>query len=124
MNMKLTADGAQAILDRILAGESQKALAAEFKISASAISNLVAGKSWPALTRPRHTPPPQHGTTLTSGDVLEILQRLLGGEKPKTVAEAYGVTRQSIVNIQKNRTWRHIPRPEATRLTRRRVWET
>lgn len=125
MNMKLSATTAQAILDRVAAGEPQKNLAVEFEVSPSAISNLVAGKSWPSLARPAKAPPPRHGSKLTVTDIQAILRRLMGGEKPYTVALDYGVSRQAIANIQKGKSWGTVPRPEAAppRPTRRRVWE-
>jgi len=123
MNRKLDAAIAQSILDRVAAGERQKNLAAEFKVSPAAISNLVAGKSWPELRRTHAASPPPRGSKLTVADVQVILQRLMVGEKPGTVALDYGVTRQAIANIKKGVAWVDVPRPEAPRPTRRRVWE-
>ena len=125
MNLKLDAASAQTILDRVAAGESQKDLAAEFKVSTAAISNLVAGKSWPGLRRVPTTQKVRHGTKLTPTQVGAILRRLQAGEKPGTVALDYGVTRQAIANVKKGKAWGDVPRPEvaAPRPARRRVWE-
>jgi len=123
MNKKLDQDTAKTILTRVAAGEKQKDLAGEFKISPAAVSNLVAGKSWPSLARP-DTKVPRHGTTLAPADVVEILRRLQAGDKPVKIAADYKITRQAVANIQKGRAWTDIPRPEAPqRPARRRVWE-
>lgn len=123
MNKKLDQTTAQAILVRVAAGERQKDLAAEFKVSPAAVSNLVAGKSWPSLPR-SSTKVPRRGTTLAQADVVEILRRLLAGETPSKIAADYKVSRQAIANIQKGKAWTDIPRPEAQqRPARRRVWE-
>ena len=125
MNLKLDATTAQAILDRVAMGSKQKDLAAEFGVSPSAISNLVAGKSWRNLRRsvPSKT---RHGTKLTSADIEVILRRLQAGEKPSQVALDYGVTRQAIANIKRGKAWGDVPRPEVVvpRPARRKVWET
>jgi uncharacterized protein (DUF433 family) len=125
MNLKLDASLAQTILDRVAGGEKQKDLAIEYGISPSAVSNLVAGKSWPNLLRNRRTPP-RRGTKLTPEDIQTILRRLQAGEKPGKVALDYGVSRQAVANIQKGRAWKEVPRPEVTppRPARRKVWET
>lgn len=123
MNKKLDQTTAQAIVARVAAGEMQKALANEFQISPAAVSNLVAGKSWPNLPRPT-TRVPRRGTTLAPADVSEILLRLQAGEKPGKIAADFKVTRQAVANIQKGRAWADIPRPEAPqRPARRKVWE-
>jgi uncharacterized protein (DUF433 family) len=126
MNTKLTATTAQTILNRVAAGESQKNLAVEFGVSPAALSKLVAGKSWPSLVRPAARKPSRHGSKLTEADIQVILQRLMNGEKPRTVALDYGVSRQAAANIQKGKSWGTVPRPEAAppRPARRRVWET
>lgn len=125
MNLKLDEATAQAILDRIATGESQKNLAIEFGVSPSTISNLVAGKSWPHLRR-GGTSKTRHGTKLTAADIVVILRRLQAGEKPSQVALDYGVTRQAIANIKKGKAWGDVPRPEVVvpRPARRKVWET
>jgi uncharacterized protein (DUF433 family) len=123
MNRKLNAATAQSIIHRVTAGERQQDLAAEFKVSPAAISNLVAGKSWPELHRTPTVRPPPRGSKLTVANIQVILQRLMTGEKPGTVALDYGVTRQAIANVKKGAAWVGIPRPEATRPARRRVWE-
>lgn len=124
MNLKLDAATAQTILDRVAAGGKQKDLAAEFRVSPSAISNLVAGKSWPNLRRsiPSKT---RHGAKLTAADIVVILRRLQAGDKPSKVALDYGVTRQAIANIKKGKAWGDVPRPEVVvpRPARRKVWE-
>lgn len=125
MNFRLDGPSAQKIFDRVAAGETQKNLAAEFQVSPSTISNLVAGKSWPHLRR-SPVPKTRRGTKLTTADVTVILQRLLAGETPNQVAMGYGVSRQAVANIKKGKAWGEVPRPEVVvpRPTRRKVWET
>ncbi len=123
MNKKLDQTTAAAIVARVAAGERQKDLAEEFKVSPAAVSNLIAGKSWTSLQRPT-TRVPRHGTTLAPADVSEILRRLQAGEKPGKIAADFKVTRQAVANIQKGKAWPDIPRPEAPqRPARRKVWE-
>lgn len=125
MNLKLDQALAQLILTRVAAGERQKDLAEEYGVSPSAISNLVAGKSWPGLARPT-TKVPRRGSKLAPEDIVLILRRLQAGEKPRVVAEDYGITRQAVANIKKGKAWPDIPRPEVAvspRPARRRVWE-
>src|SRR3989344_4628098 len=123
MNKKLDATTAQTILNRVTSGERQKDLAAEFDVSPAAVSNLVAGKSWPNLTRPTIPVVPRRGAKLTPEDIRVILQRLQAGDKTGQVALDYGVTRQAIVNIKKGTAWKDVPRPETSRPARRKVWE-
>jgi len=123
VNKRLTEDQAQSIIDRVAEGESQKNLAAEFKITAGAVSNLVKGKSWPDLDRPDPPDVTLRGCKLRPTDIPVILLRLRGREKPKDVALDYGVTRQAIADIGRGKTWSHIPRPEVEKPRRKKVWE-
>lgn len=124
MNKKLNQSTAQTILGRVAAGERQKDLAAEFGVSPATISNLVAGKSWPELQRPPKRVTPPRGSKLTQDNIQTILRRLLAGEKPGVIALDFGVTRQAVANIKKGKTWKDVPRPDAARPARKRVWET
>ena len=123
MNRRLTSDQAQAIIDRVAEGESQKKLATEFGVQPSTISSLVSGRTWPDLDRPD---PPEvriRGSKLSAKDIPIILARLAGRELPKNIAVHYGVTRQAIADIKRGKTWHHIPRPEPARPRRQKVWE-
>lgn len=123
MNFRLDAHTAQTILNRVAAGEPQKKLAHEYKVSPATISNLVAGKSWRHLQR-SPVKVIRRGTKLALEDIKAILQRLSTGEAPSKIALDYGVSRQSIANIKKGKAWKDVPRPEVTRPARRKVWET
>lgn len=123
MNFKLDALTAQVILNRIVAGERQKDLADEYQVSPSTISNLVSGKSWPQLERPKNRTP-RHGSKLGAQDITQILGRLAAGETPASIAKDFEVTRQAIANIKKGKSWQDVPRPEPARPARRRVWES
>lgn len=125
MNKKLNAEQAQAIVHRACAGETQKKLAAEYGVSTAAVSKLIRGLSWPELERPEGGVVRQRRTKLTPEDIRAIHLRLIAHEKPGEIAQDYGVTRQAIVDIQKGKTWAHIPKPGAPSPAprRRRVWE-
>jgi group I intron endonuclease len=49
---------------------------------------------------------------LTPEQVQEIRKRLAGGEAIPAIAVAYGVNYSTIWNIQKGKTWSHLPRPD------------
>lgn len=123
MNLKLDATTAQAILNRVAAGERQKDLATEFQVSPSAVSNLVSGKSWPQLERPKNIVT-RHGSKLSAQDIHTIWVRLMAGETPASIGRDFGVSRQAIANIKKGRAWQDVPKPEPARPARRRVWES
>jgi len=123
MNQRLTGEQAQAILDRVMAGELQKDLATEFRVTPSTISNLVTGRSWPNLNRLAEPPKILRGAKLHPEDIPIIFARLARMEKPSIIALDYGVTRQAIVDIRRGKTWSHIPRPEPPKPSRRKVWE-
>lgn len=124
MNRKLDEDSAQALLNRVAGGESQKALAREYGISEAAVSKLVSGKTWPHLQRCSPPSPTRHGSKLSPSDIPTILARLAKGDTPTEVAMSYGITRQAVVNIQKGTSWAGVSRQGAPRPPRRKkVWE-
>lgn len=123
MNNRLNRDQAQGIIDRVAAGESQKKLAAEMGVTPSTVSSIVNGRTWPSLARPERSLVVLRGATLTEVQVREVLVRLSQGEKDGSVAVDYGVTRVTISNIRRGKTWSHVPRPEVEKRQRRRVWE-
>lgn len=48
---------------------------------------------------------------LTEQQVREIIDLLIEGDLSSIeIAERYGVSQPSIINIKSNKTWRHIPR--------------
>jgi len=122
VNKKLTRDQAQAIFDRVAAGEPQKVLAEEYGLSPGTISNLVRGKSWPDLNRSSLIGAFVRGSKLKPKDIVVIHQRLANREKLTVIALDYGVTPRTISNIKTGKTWGHIPKP-ASKPHRRRVWE-
>ncbi len=123
MNRKLTQDQAQSILHRVAAGESQKNLAHEYGVEPSTVSSLVSGRTWPELERPPEPEVRVRGAKLGPEDIQDILRRLAAREKAGDIAEVYQVTRQTIANIRRGKTWGHIPRPEPVKPRRVRVWE-
>ena len=123
MNQRLTQDQAQDIIRRVAEGETQKKLAAEYGVCPSTVSNLVSGRSWPNLERPQTPNTKIRGAKLKPEDIPVILVRL-ATEKSATIAADYGVTRQTIDNIKRGKTWAHIPRPQPTTRQRKKVWET
>lgn len=48
---------------------------------------------------------------LTEGDVLEIRAALADGEKPSDLADRFGVSRPTLSDIAKGRTWGHVVAP-------------
>jgi len=122
MNKKLTADQAQAVIWRVAAGEFQKVLAAELKVSPGTISLIISGKTWPELERPEVREVTRRGCKLKPEDIPIILTRLAARETNKAIAADYKVLPITIANIAKGRTWGHIPRP-APPTRRRKVWE-
>lgn len=123
MNNRLTPEQAQEIIDRVARGEPQKKLAAEMGITTSTVSSIVNGRTWPNLVRPDHPPVILRGATLSVAQVREVLLRIDQGEKDARIAADYSVTRTTISNIRRGKTWSHVPRPETEKKPRRRVWE-
>jgi hypothetical protein len=53
--------------------------------------------------------PERHArSTLQSADVPEVRRRLAAGERPASVARAFGVSRHVIYGISYGHTWRHV----------------
>lgn len=95
-------------------------LALEFGLTEAAVSALVTGRTWAHLPRPSSTRPKPRGRKLDEVGVLDILTRRQQGVKRSVLAEEYGVTPQTIANVERRKTWQHVQRPQPVR---RRVWE-
>ena len=99
--------------EKILADpRSYAAIAADYNVKASTIGSLKQRHSWRHVEGEvvKHKRIGKRGETcyaakLTEQDVLDIR---VSPETGKSLAEKYGVSRQSITDIRKRRSWKHI----------------
>lgn len=114
---KLTAEIVAECKRRYAAGESQRALAAEFGVNQPAISNAIRGATWAHIADSAdEIRPPHAGDTagernakakLTWTVVAEIRRRYVsGGVTYRALADEYGVSFGVIGNIVNGKTWK------------------
>lgn len=117
---RLTEDQVQEILRRLVAGDKQAAIAADFGVSRSHVSHIRRGRSWthlggaPAQERQGSR---RASAKLTEADIPVIVERIEAGESVSDVARSYGVGKTTIADIWHGRRWKHVPR------ARTPVWE-
>lgn len=120
---RLTEDHVREILQRLLAGDKQADIAADFNVSRSHISHIRRGRSWAHLTAGGGVPIQERqgsrraSAKLTESDIPTILQRIESGESVSKVARSYNVGVTTISDIWHGRRWKHVPR------ARTKVWE-
>jgi hypothetical protein len=96
------------------AGETQTALAAEFGVSTSVMSEAVNGKSWAHLADPADVVRPRTWLTgekhsqakLTWGSVAEIRRRYAAGEMQRPLGAEFGVSQAVVSSIVRGKTWK------------------
>jgi hypothetical protein len=100
---------------RYAAGETQRALAAEFGVNPATISEAVTGRKWGWLPgavptdRTRHGRKGErhHAAKLTAAQAAEIRRRA-GQEHHGALASEFGVSQASVWRIAEGRTWAHL----------------
>lgn len=109
---KVTSESVMEIRRRYAAGETSRAIAADFGLTDSAVSMIAKGRRWHhqdgavdrGLSRSERT----KLAKLTAASVLEIRVRLAAGEPCAALAESYGVTAVTVKRILTGETWRHV----------------
>lgn len=108
----LTEAQVKEILTR-LGGETTHALATEYGVSQSAISQIKRGSGWKHVQRPHGYAPParpdrgtaNYGAKLKEADVRAIR---LSGETDRVLSARYGVAPGNIWSIRNRRSWKHL----------------
>jgi plasmid maintenance system antidote protein VapI len=98
------------------AGWSLTALAKHFAVNASTVKRIVTGQAWrhlaagwtPAPSRLTSSGERHHSAKLNPAKVQEIRRRRQAGELLVALAEAFGVSVQTIHAIVTSQTWRHV----------------
>jgi DNA-binding XRE family transcriptional regulator len=102
------------IKKRLLAGEVQKHLAEEYRVTPTTVLNIQTGKTWRHVLPGVVIPPgsvlgSRHWrSVLTELDVKCIKQELKKGSSKASLAKAYGVNFMTVSDIAKGRTWSHV----------------
>ena len=109
LGKKLTEKDVVEIKNRILAGETNTAIAKSYGVSAGAVDSIKHNRSW------KHVAPEINVTgcvsnqgDLTVEQVAEIKRRIVAGESPPKIAKDYGVDRRTISSIRCGRLWKHV----------------
>lgn len=94
---------------RFAAGETQVALAAEFGVDQSVISDAVRGTTWGHLSEPPVLlAPNSRQSKLTEAQALEIIRRYLAGETVTAIARDYPVSRSAVSMLVSGKRWRNL----------------
>ncbi len=101
---KLTEAVVVRIRERVASGEAQNAIATEFRMTPTAISSIVRGRTWAhaggPLTKDGRKLGRRHQTKyLTDAEVCDIRERVAAGELQAVLVEEYEVSRSYISNI-------------------------
>jgi hypothetical protein len=111
----LTEEEILEIRGRYSRGEFGIDLASEFGVSRAAIHTIVSGKTWRDEGGPitklaykgNRGGLPKH-TVLTAEQAKTIYQRCYVGERPSDLAREYGVSRATVSDIYKKRSWKRL----------------
>jgi hypothetical protein len=110
---KLTAEIVLECRQRYAAGETQRALAAEFSVTQPVLSRAIRGITWADLTLEAK---PVTWTGLTEEIVLECRRRYAAGESQSALAAEFGIYYGAMNRAIRGVTWGHltegIPDPE------------
>lgn len=111
---KLTEDQVRSIYSMRLNGLQAEAIARNFLIDPSTVSDIIKGERWshmlgtdgcPTLEELNAVKTPKTKAKLTESQVRQIKQRLASGETGKSLASVFGVNEQSISDIKLGRSW-------------------
>lgn len=104
---KLTEADVVAIRERCAAGEMLLTIAADYRVSASAIAAITDGRYWRRSPGPVRPVSRQMGrpTRLTEADARVIRERYAAGEKGVTLAAEYGASSAQISHVVNGQVW-------------------
>jgi len=112
--VKLTREDVLEIVVRCETGETQKAVAADYPVSAAMVGRIMSGLNWSYVTGIEpHKPGYVRGEAapsakLTRNQVLEIVRRCRAGERYGSVAQDFPVDRDQISSIMCGASWAHV----------------
>ena len=107
-NRKLTTQQALQIRSRLEAGHRRSAIAAEYGVAVTTISNIASGASWARLGPPIEAPRRPGNAKLTEDEVREIRGLLMSGSSAYSLADQFGVSRTALLNIARGTSWRSV----------------
>jgi uncharacterized protein (DUF433 family) len=111
---KLTHEDVLEIAARCKAGETQKAVAADYPVSAAMVGRIMSGLNWNDVTGIEpHKPGYVRGEAapsakLTREQVVEIVRRCEAGERYGSVARDFPVRRDQVSSIMCGQSWAHV----------------
>lgn len=115
-NSKLTMEIVAEARRRAAAGESQKALGAEYGVSQATIGNAIMGRTWAACPVPtisgRRTGGRHQGAKLTREMVIEARRRHAAGESINSICKDFPVTWIPLRNAIVGKSWADVPMPD------------
>ena len=123
-NRKLTDEQVMKILDGIKAGKTYAAIAQEYNISAKTVRRIAIGDGYKNITeeyapevlasheKTKLKAPYLSSRKLSAEDISWIRVWLKEGYAVTTIAENYGVGRQTIRDIRDGKSYKDIPEPE------------
>lgn len=92
---------------RLQAGVSIKAVAAEFNVGYEGVKKIKAGLTWGHITGRGNTQK-MTKTKLAEADVRLIRQRVATGEAIRVIAREYGMSHSVIGAVARGETWKHV----------------
>ena len=106
---KLTAAQVIAIRTRRSNGERTKDLGREFGVRQDHIYEIIHRRAWKHLpATPGVTVPRNSNMKLTAEEVMEIRTRRANGERGVDLAREFGMSPDTISDIVRRRTWKHL----------------
>lgn len=112
---KITESLATEIIQRLVNGELCSEIASDYNISRRSVNDIRLKNTWKHLTnniifpnRSSKRGESNNKSKLTEKDVINIKNKLKNGETYYSLAEKYNVSPTSIMNINKNKTWKHV----------------
>lgn len=103
-----------AIKQRLASGERAPKLAQEFGVERTTVYMIAQGKTWSHVLPELEVNPHRnagarhHNSKLTEQLVREIRERLKQGETPTSLARNLNLSPNTVYDIQKERTWKHL----------------
>lgn len=83
-------------------------IATRNQIDCGTISAIMSGHNWSYLTKELTFPLRRTVCKLSEGDVLQIIDLLLNGKSDLEISSMFSVTKQTISDIRKKKTWKHL----------------
>ena len=115
-NSRLTDDDVLSIVARYNAGDTGRAIAADYDIAFSTVHRIMAGETWAHVTGIERGTTPDYTkrsrrTTLSDGDVIAVRNRYRNGEDQDILAQELGLTVNSLRALVSGRTFADVPNP-------------